>query len=169
MNMPKEQLLKRLREIGVISNEPVVLRGGVTAQFYCDMKKEYGYPDVLDALVLEVGKEIGDDTTAIIGSGYGGVPLAAILSLRYKRNFILVREQIKDHGKQERFDGYVPTKDDRVLIVDDVLTTGSSIRETILALKETEATIVGAVVLVKRGEVKLPIPFSYILHIDELR
>ncbi|OGZ07022.1 MAG: hypothetical protein A3D65_06665 [Candidatus Lloydbacteria bacterium RIFCSPHIGHO2_02_FULL_50_13] len=165
----KEQLINRLREIGVISNEPVVLRSGVTVQFYCDMKKAYGYPDVLDALVDEVGKNIGDDITAIIGSGYGGVPLAAILSLRYKRNFVLAREKLKDHGKQNCFDGYVPTKDDRVLIVDDVLTTGSSVRETIAALKETDATIAGAVVLVKRGEAELPIPFSYILHIDELR
>ncbi|MDO8520599.1 MAG: phosphoribosyltransferase family protein [bacterium] len=167
--MTKAELIKRLSEIGIISNEPVLLRSGVTAQFYCDMKKAYGYPDVLDALCEEVGKGIGDDITCIIGSGYGGVPLAAILSLRYKRNFALLREAIKDHGKQNPFDGYIPAKDDRVLIVDDVLTTGSSVRETIAALKKTEATIAGAVVLVKRGDVKLPIPYSHILHIDELR
>lgn len=167
--MLKNDLIKRLREIGVIVNEPVLLRSGVTAQLYCDIKKAYGYPDVLDAFVEEVGKQITDDITCIIGSGYGGVPLAAILSLRYKRNFALVREAIKDHGRQSRFDGYVPTRADRVLIVDDVLTTGSSVRETIAALKETEATIAGAVVLVKRGDAVLPIPFLFILHIDELR
>lgn len=167
--MSKEFLINRLREIGIIINEPVLLRSGVTVEFYCDMKKAYGYPDILDSLIEEVGKEIGDDVTCIIGSGYGGVPLAAILSLRFKRNFALLREKIKDHGKQNLFDGYKPTKDDRVLIVDDVLTTGSSVRETIAALKTTEAAIAGAVVLVKRGEVELPIPYSHILHIDELR
>ncbi|OGZ14520.1 MAG: hypothetical protein A3H76_03430 [Candidatus Lloydbacteria bacterium RIFCSPLOWO2_02_FULL_54_12] len=166
--MLKKDLIRRLREIGVIVNEPVLLRSGVTVDFYCDMKKAFGYPDVLDALVEEAGKSIGGDITCIIGSGYGGVPLAAILSLRYKRNFALLRERLKEHGRQSLFDGYVPTKTDCVLIVDDVLTTGSSVKETISALKTTSATIAGAVVLVKRGEVELPVPFTYILHIDEL-
>ena len=79
-----------------------------------------------------------------------------------------MRERLKEHGRQSLFDGYVPTKTDCVLIVDDVLTTGSSVKETISALKTTSATIAGAVVLVKRGEVELPVPFTYILHIDEL-
>ena len=166
--MIKDDLIKRLGEIGVISTATVMLRSGVTAEFYCDIKKAYGYSDVLDAFVEEIGKRIGDNITAITGSGYGGLPLAAILALKYKRHFILVRDNIKDHGKQERFDGYVPTKDDRVLIVDDVLTTGSSIRATIAALEETEATISEVIVLVKRGDAELPVNFSYILHIDEL-
>jgi orotate phosphoribosyltransferase len=166
--MIKDDLIKRLGEIGVISNAPVMLRSGVTAEFYCDIKKAYGYSDVLSAFVEEIGKRIGDDITAITGSGYGGLPLAAILALKYQRHFILVRDNIKDHGKKEQFDGYVPTKDDRVLIVDDVLTTGSSVRATIAALEGTEATISEVIVLVKRGEVELPVNFSYILHIDEL-
>ena len=167
--MQKNDLIKRLHEIGVIVNEPVLLRSGVTAEFYCDIKKAYGYSDILNAFVEEIGKRIGDDVTAITGSGYGGLPLAAILSLHYDRHFVAVRDEVKKHGRKHCFEGYTPTKDDRVLIVDDVLTTGSSVRETIAALSETEATITEVVVLVKRGEAKLSVPYSYILHIDELR
>ena len=167
--MLKNELIKRLREIGVIVNEPVLLRSGATVEFYCDIKKAYGYSDVLNAFVEEIGKKIGDDITCITGAGYGGLPLAAILALKYNRHYVAVREKMKSHGRKERFDGYTPTKDDLVLIVDDVLTPGSSIREVIASLKETEATIARVVVLVKRGEAKLPIPVSHILHIDELR
>lgn len=166
--MTRNELVRRLGEIGVISNRPVILRSGVTSAFYCDIKKAYGYSDILNAFVEEIGKEITPDITCITGSGYGGLPLAAILSLRYDRHFVAAREKTKEYGQQEHLDGYTPTKDDRILIVDDVLTTGSSIRATIAALKETEATIVRVVVLVKRGDGELPIPFSFILHIDEL-
>lgn len=167
--MLKNDLIKRLGEIGVIVQEPVILRSGVTVEFYCDIKKAYGHPDVLDAFVEEIGKVIGDDITCITGAGYGGLPLAAILALKYHRHYVAVRESDRGHGRKERFDGYAPREGDRVLIVDDVLTTGSSIKETIAALRGTNATIAQIVVLVKRGEAELPIPFSYILHIDELR
>lgn len=166
--MIRTELIRRLGEIGVMSNRPVMLRSGVTSEFYCDIKKAYGYSDILNAFVEEIGKEITPDITCITGSGYGGLPLAAVLSLRYDRHFVAAREMVKGHGRPEHLDGYLPTTDDRVLIVDDVLTTGSSIRATISALKETEAMIVKAVVLVKRGDGELPIPFSYILDIDEL-
>lgn len=167
--MQKSDLIKRLREIGVIVNEPVLLRSGVTVEFYCDIKKAYGYADVLHAFVEEIGKEIKDDITCITGSGYGGLPLAAVLALRYNRHYVAVRDSAKEHGRKKSFEGYVPMPYDKVLIVDDVLTTGSSIRETIAALKETGATMAQVVVLVKRGEADLPVPFSHILHIDELR
>lgn len=167
--MTKEQLIKRLSEIGVIVNEPVLLRSGVTAEFYCDIKKAYGYSDVLNAFIEEIGRRLSDDITCITGAGYGGLPLAAILALKYNRHYVAVREKTNGHGRKGRFDGYAPIPNDRILIVDDVLTTGSSIKETIAALKETEAIIKEVIVLVKRGEVKLPVPFSYILHIDELQ
>ena len=167
--MKKKALIKRLHEIGVIVNKPVLLRSSITADFYCDIKKAYGYSDVLNAFVDEIGKKIDDSITAITGSGYGGLPLAAVLSLRFNKHFVAVRDNIKKHGRKERFDGYTPTPRDRVLIVDDVLTAGSSVCETIAALKKTGATIAEVIVLVKRGEAELPVPTSYILHIDELR
>jgi len=167
--MTKDHLIKRLHEIGVIVNEPVLLRSGATVEFYCDIKKAYGYSDVLNVFIEEIGKQVNNEITCITGSGYGGLPLAAILALKYNRHYVGVRESVKGHGRKERFEGYVPMPYDKVLIVDDVLTTGSSIKETISAMTKTGATIAQIIVLVKRGEAKLPIPYSHILHIDELR
>lgn len=166
--MTREELIGRLREIDVIVREPVMLRSGKTSEFYCDIKKAYGYPDILDALAGEIGPHITRDITAITGSGYGGVPLAAVLSLRHGKHFVLTRDKAKAHGRKNPFDGYIPQAHDTVLVVDDVLTTGSSVNETLEALAKTDAKVKGAVVLVKRGDPELPIPYVHILDIDEL-
>lgn len=168
MREVKIKLIKRLKEIGVIYREPVKLRSGTVSDFYCDVKKAYGYPDILNCLVDEIGKNLPKSITCIAASGYGGLPIAAAVSIKFNKKFIAVRDAVKKHGKGGIIDGYVPTNKDSVVIIDDVLTTGNSIKTTLVGLKTTKAKINSAIVVVKRGEAKLPIPYSYIFTINEI-
>ncbi len=166
--MNKADLIARLREIEVVYKEKVILRGGESSDFYCDIKKAFGYPDILNALVDELQKKLPSDVTCIAASGYGGLPLASVLASRSNRKFTAVRSSEKDHGKKGMIDGYIPQKDDRVVIIDDVLTSGSSIKETLSVLQTTPANIDSAIVIIKRGDPELSIPYSYIFTVEEI-
>ena len=93
--MTKKEIIQRFEDIGVIHKEPVKLRSGETAGFYCDIKKAYGYPDVLNALADEIGKLLEKDITCVAACGYGGLPLAALVAARGNKKFIAVRDKPK--------------------------------------------------------------------------
>lgn len=166
--MTKDDIIKRLQEIGVIHKEKVTLRSGKTSDFYCDIKKAYGYPDILNALADEIGKLLPKDTTCIASSGYGGLPLGAVVASRFNKKFTAVRSAEKNHGKAGLINAYIPNAKDRVVIVDDVLTSGSSIRETLASIQEQSVETISAVVVIDRGSPKLPILYSYLFTIEEI-
>ena len=166
--MTKKEIIQRFKDIGVIHKEPVKLRSGDMANFYCDIKKAYGYPDVLNTLADEVGKLLTEDITCVAASGYSGLPLASLVAVKFNKKFIAVRDKPKGHGKGGFIDGYIPNEKDSITIIDDVLTTGSSIKETYEILKDTRENIKNAIVVVKRGEAKLPVPYAHLFTIDEI-
>ena len=166
--MTKHELMQRLCEIGVIYKKNVVLRSGETSDFYCDIKKAFGYPDILIALADHIGETLPASCSCIAASGYGGLPLASVVAARWNKKFIAVRSSAKDHGKGGLIDGYLPEKHDQVVIVDDVLTSGSSIRETHAILAEAGIDATSASVVVMRGTPALPIPYTAVCTIGEL-
>lgn len=168
ISMTHSHLLKRLREIEVIYEEKIILRSGKPSKYYCDIKKAFGYPDILNALADEVGKKLPKSTTCIAASGYGGIPIGSVVASRFNKKFVAVRSSEKNHGKKGLIDGYVPKEKDWVVIVDDVLTTGSSLKETLTVLKKLNTQIRSAIVIVERGHPKLPIPYSHVFTVEEI-
>ncbi|PIR42007.1 MAG: orotate phosphoribosyltransferase [Candidatus Yanofskybacteria bacterium CG10_big_fil_rev_8_21_14_0_10_37_15] len=166
--MSKKNLLKRLTELGIIYKEKVKLRSGSVSNFYCDIKKAYGYPDILNAIADEVGQKLPKKVNCIAASGYGGLPLASVISTRFNKRLTLVRDKVKNHGKKKFIDGHIPDHKDKIAIIDDVITTGSSIINTVNGLKNTGAQIVNAIIVVKRSDDTLSIPHSYIFTIEEI-
>ena len=166
--MTKNNLIKRLRDIGVVYKEKVTLRSGETSDFYCDIKKAFGYPDILNALADEVKKILPKSVTCIAASGYGGLPLAAAVASKFNLKFVAVRSTPKNHGKGGLIDGYIPNKADTVVIVDDVLTSGSSIKETLAALKSIGVKVHSAAIVIRRSSPALTIPYTYVFMIDEI-
>ncbi len=166
--MNKKELLSKLISIGIIYKEPVVLRSGKVSQFYCDIKKSFGDSEILNELAGRIGKLLPKNTTVIAASGYGGLPLAAVVCSRLDKKLCAVRSKEKDHGKRGLIDGYVPNKKDVIVIVDDVLTSGTSIKEVIHTLKEINIKAELAVIVVKRADAKLSLKYKYLFDIKEL-
>lgn len=166
--MQSKEIKERIHSIGVIFSEPVKLRSGETSDYYCDIKKAYGEPELLSYFVEQIGKQLSPETTSIAASGYGGLPLAACIALRFNKKLVAVRDQEKKHGKGGLIDGYIPTNKDVITIVDDVLTTGSSINSVLEILRKTNTKVDQALIVVKRGEPELAIPHNFIFHIKDL-
>ena len=103
---------------------------------------------------------IPDDINVLFGSPYKGIPIATATAIAmaagYDRDIgcCFNRKEAKDHGEGGVFVGKKPGAGDRILILDDVMTAGTALRETVtlLANNAPAATIVGAIVAVDRKE-----------------
>ncbi|MBI4158245.1 MAG: hypothetical protein HY505_01310 [Candidatus Yanofskybacteria bacterium] len=166
--MTKSKLAKKLLDCGIIHEGKVTLRSGKKADFYIDIKKIYGYPKILKTLVLEMSKLIPKEATCVATIGQGGIPLAVLISQKLNLNLSLVRDKPRKHGTRKTIDGYIPSRKDRVVIVDDVFTTGSSIRDVIKYLKPTKCKIVLAIIVIKRGAGRVGLPLANLLTLEDL-
>jgi len=164
----KEKLIRRLKDTGVVKREQVVLKHAGTSALYIDIKKVYGYPDILAILVELIRGHISKEVNCIAACGYGGLPLAGALAIKHKLHLVLVREESKKHGRNVWIDGYAPKSGDKIWIVDDVFTTGGSIKHIMRILKPTGVKVIGCSVVVKRTNKKIPIQCKYILFINDL-
>lgn len=94
----------------------------------------------------------------LFGPAYKGIPLVVAISMELSRRgrdtpFCFNRKEAKDHGEGGSLVGHPPASGERVLIVEDVTTAGTSIRETVPALKAAaDVTLAGLVVSVDRME-----------------
>lgn len=98
------------------------------------------------------------EADVLFGPAYKGIPLsvcaAMALSRLYGKNvrYCANRKEAKDHGEKGAFLGAKLQAGDKVVIVEDVTTAGTSVRETMELLKDTGAEVIGLVVLVDRME-----------------
>ena len=101
---------------------------------------------------------IGSDFTVLFGPAYKGIPLAvatasALSGRGHDVGFCFDRKEAKEHGEGGKLVGHAPVDGDRVLIIEDVTTAGTSIRETVPILREAAAVeLAGLVVSVDRME-----------------
>ena len=167
--MTKKELAKKLLDCGIIHEGKVTFRSGKKADFYIDLKKIYGYPELLAVLVSEMSNLVSKEATCVAAIGHGGIPLAVLLSQKLNLKLALVRDKPRKHGTKKTIDGYVPSYKDKVIVVDDVFTTGSSIRDVVKYLKPTKCKIISAVVAVKRGEGGVDLKLRHLLELKDLK
>lgn len=100
----------------------------------------------------------GDDYKAIFGPAYKGIPLASAVSValaegfNIDKEFFFNRKEKKDHGEGGSLIGYSPKKGDKIIIVEDVITAGTALKESMELLKDYELTIKDMFISVDRCE-----------------
>lgn len=164
----KNNLIAKLKDLDIVHREPVILSSGTASDFYIDVKKAYGYPEALGLICDYLWDKIDKRATCIAAIGYGGIIPASVLAHNYNINLTLVRDVPKKHGLRGWIDGYLPTEQDKLIIIDDVYTTGKSLRKIIDILTPTRADILGCYVVVRRGKADFELPLSYLLDVQEL-
>ncbi len=103
--------------------------------------------------------QLGSDFDILFGPAYKGIPLASATAMTLVRDhghdvgFCFNRKEAKDHGEGGALVGCVPEDGDRIVIIEDVTTAGTSIRETVPALRAAaNIKLSGLVVSVDRME-----------------
>lgn len=103
-------------------------------------------------------EKFGDKPTNLFGPAYKGIPLCVSVSeklaglLRRDVSFTYNRKEAKDHGEGGTLVGHSYMPGDKVVIVEDVLTGGTSIRETMDLFKNIDVEVIGAIVGIDRQE-----------------
>jgi orotate phosphoribosyltransferase len=145
------RLIAELRTHALVIGE-VTLTSGAKAAYYVDAKRAILRPEgfrALGALVLDRVREW--DATAVGGMTMGADPVAcAALAAGAKAKAFFVRKETKTHGLQRRIEGPLLTREDRCLIVEDVVTTGGSTLAAIQAVREAGHTICGVLSVLDR-------------------
>ncbi len=147
----RAQLVAELRAHALVIGE-VTLSSGATASYYVDAKRAILRPEGFHALATLVAAMAREwDATAVGGMTMGADPVAcAALAGGARAKAFFVRKDPKAHGLQRRIEGPLLTKEDRCVVVEDVVTTGGSTLAAIAALHEAGYTICGVLSVLDR-------------------
>lgn len=154
----KEQLRQLLLTKAVIKGKPVKLASGQISNFYVDARQVTLDPKgayLTASLFLDILKKEG--VKAVGGPTLGADPIvAATVTLSYLKNQplagFLIRKEPKKHGQQRQIEGLTLTPELPVALVEDVVTTGSSILKAAAVVEEAGAKIKLIIALVDRGQ-----------------
>jgi dihydroorotate dehydrogenase (NAD+) catalytic subunit len=127
------------------------LRSGGTSDYYID-KYQFGTrPALLRRVAEALAAELPEGTQYVAGTALGAVPLAVAVSLALDLPAVLVRPEGRDHGPVRAIEGTLPPGA-RVVLLEDVVTTGSAALAALEALRAAGATVTRVIAVVDREE-----------------
>ena len=127
-----------------------VLTSGKVSPYYLDLRSLPSYPEFYEIVEIAIKKvkEIPHDL--ILGIATGGVPLASFIACKLREPMGYIRIERKLHGTNKLLE--VDVKNKRVLLVDDVATTGISIEKASLEVIKEGGKVTDALVIIDRQE-----------------
>ena len=125
------------------------LASGRKSKVYIDIKKAITNPAILKKIASEVLAH-NTDFDAVAGVAVGGVPLAVSVSLASEKPYVIIRKEQKGHGLASLIIGEVSGK--RILLVEDVTTSGGSAVFGIEQLRSAGAVVTDVITVVDRNE-----------------
>lgn len=132
------------------------LSSGGLSSYYVDLRSVPSFPGayryVVDAYLALVENDIGlDKFDVIAGVPTAGLAFSSPLALQLQKPMIYVRKEAKDYGRKKRIEGTIKPGD-RVLVLDDVITTGHSVMDAVDAVREEGGEVKHVAVLIDRLE-----------------
>jgi orotate phosphoribosyltransferase len=146
--MNKKELTQLFKECGAIQFGRFVLTSGAVSDYYIDIKKASSNPKILKKLAEEMAEYV-EGYDFIAGMELGAVPLAVALSLETGIPYVIIRKEKRGHGTIKQIEGG-DVKGKRVIIIEDVTTSGGSVVKSIQILRENNAIVDEVVVVVDR-------------------
>lgn len=129
------------------------LSGGKLSSYYLDMRILPSFPDAFRAsidLLISKARDI-EGVDKVAGIPTGGLPWASVLAYSLSKPLVYTRKEIKTHGRERRVEG-VLAPGDRVLLVDDVITTGKNTLGALDSLRAEGGVVEDALVFIDREE-----------------
>ena len=144
----KELIAKDLLKIKAVflsPDEPFTWASGIKSPIYCDNRLTLTAPEVridVEKSLAEVVKTYYPDAQVLMGTSTAGIAHAAITAHLLDMPMGYVRSGAKDHGRQNQIEGKLE-KGDKVVVIEDLISTGGSVIEVVDALRSAGAEVLG--------------------------
>ena len=148
--MTNQALIDALREAEAVQFGEFELSHGGTSEYYVDKYLFETDPDCLETIADAFAERVDADDK-LGGVALGGVPLAAATSVAAGVPYVIARKQRKEYGTGNLIEGRLE-EGEEVVVLEDIVTTGTSLVDAIEALREAGATVDRALVVVDREE-----------------
>ena len=136
-----------IKAIKLQPNDPFTWASGWKSPFYCDNRKTLSYHDVRSFVKLELVHAIlanFPEATAVAGVATGAIAQGALVAEELAMPYAYVRPKPKDHGMKNQIEGELP-EGSKVVVVEDLISTGGSSLKAVAALREAGFEVVGMV------------------------
>ena len=147
------QKLLEIEAVKLRPEEPFKWASGWNSPIYCDNRLTLSFPEIRGLIKEEFVKLIKKDFSsveAIAGVATAGIPQGALIADSLKLPFLYVRASAKSHGLENRVEGRV-TAGMRVVVVEDLISTGGSSLSAVESLRTSGAEVIGMVSIFSYG------------------
>jgi orotate phosphoribosyltransferase len=150
--MGRDELAHRIAETSLLRGE-FTLRSGRRSSYYLDKYLFSTQPDILAALGEAFAERIAaiGGVTKLAGAELGGVPLVSAASMASGLPCVFIRNKKKDYGTAKQLEGVLEASD-KVVIVEDVATTGGQVLEAAQTITEAGAEVAAIICTIDRQE-----------------
>lgn len=160
----ESEVARHLLEIKAVKlrpNEPFTWASGMLSPIYCDNRVALSHPAVRTFLknCLAEKSQVFGNFDVVAGVATAGIPHGALLADALEKPFVYVRSSAKDHGRRNQIEGELKSGQ-RVLVVEDLISTGGSCLLAVDALREAGAEIAGVLAIFQYGFAKADIAFA---------
>lgn len=151
-----QSVAHRLLDIKAVElrpNAPFTWASGWLSPIYCDNRKTLSYPEHRNYIKNAFAQRVIDqypDVEVIAGVATGAISWGALVADALHLPFVYVRSAAKDHGKQNLIEGFLPEQA-RVVVIEDLISTGGSSLKAVQALQEAGATVQGLMAVYTHG------------------
>ncbi len=150
------QIAKDLLSIKAVffrPDEPFTWASGIKSPVYCDNRLTLAYPEVrthVEEALAKTVKEVYPEAEVLMGTSTAGIAHAAITAQIMGLPMGYVRSGAKDHGRKNQIEGRLE-KGQKVVVVEDLISTGGSVIEVVNVLREAGAEVLGIVSIFTYG------------------
>jgi len=150
MTTIKKAFAAKLLEVKAIKlqpSNPFTWASGWKSPFYCDNRKTLSYPRLRNFVKIEICHTILEqfpECNAIAGVATGAIPQGALVADELALPFVYVRSKPKDHGLENLIEGDLETGS-KVVVVEDLISTGGSSLKAVEALRQYGCEVVGMI------------------------
>ncbi len=147
------ELLLQIKAIKLNPSEPYTWASGWKSPIYCDNRITLSYPNIRSYIREEISKIIElkyGKPDVIAGVATGAIAIGVLVAQELGVPFIYVRPEPKSHGRKNQVEGALE-KNQRVVVVEDLISTGKSSLNAVKALKEAESIVKGMVAIFSYG------------------
>ncbi len=145
--------LLKIRAVFFRPEEPFTWASGIKSPVYCDNRLTLTAPEVRDDVengLAKLIKENYPDVEVLMGTSTAGIAHAAITAHLMNLPMGYVRSGAKDHGRQNQIEGKLE-KGQKVVVVEDLISTGGSVIEVVDVLRQAGADVLGIVSIFTYG------------------